>query len=140
VRRKVFRFLQDVFERHIREPSKLDATAEWFELPLQLPQPRSFIGRNAIHNCDHLCVGQNVQEAFERSGEVVVGRHNGVVRGELVVLDPPRLYGREDHGGLRKKLRAIPLDEASGRGAEGNDEVGRRFLVESVKVIDKGPV
>ena len=62
-------------------------------------------------------------------------RHNGVVLGQLVVLNPARLNGREEHRGSRKNALAITLDEVRGRRPDSNDEVGRFIGIEGVKII-----
>ena len=67
-------------------------------------------------------------------------RHDGVVMGQLVVLNPARLDGREEHRGSRKNALAISLDEVCGRSADSKDEVGRFICIEGVKIIHKWTV
>ena len=67
-------------------------------------------------------------------------RHNGVVLGQLVVLNPARLHGREEHRGSRKNALAISLDEVRGRRADSKDEVGRFLCIEGVKIIHEWAV
>ena len=62
---------------------------------------------------------------------------DGIVLGQLVVLDPACLDGGKHHGCFGKKSRAIPLHELGGRCAEGDDEVGGLVRIERLKIIDK---
>ena len=68
------------------------------------------------------------------------GRHNGVVTGQLVVLNPARLNAHKEHRGSRINALAIPLDEVRGWGADSDDEVGRFICIEGVKIIDERTV
>ena len=56
VRWKIGCVLQDVFERQLVIPFEFDPPGQWRDFPLQLPLPKSFIGRNPIHDGDRLCV------------------------------------------------------------------------------------
>ena len=67
-------------------------------------------------------------------------RHDSVVLGQLVVLDPPRLHGREEHRSSRKNSLAISLDEVRRWRADSDDEVGRLFRIEGMKIIDEWAV
>ena len=67
-------------------------------------------------------------------------RHNRIVVGQLVVLNPPRLHGREEHRSSRKNPLAISLDEIRGWRADCEDEVGRVFRIEGIKIIDEWAV
>ncbi len=67
-------------------------------------------------------------------------RHNRVVLGQLVVLHPARLHGREEHRRSWKNSLAISLDEVRGRRADSDDEVGRFSCIEGVEIIDEWAV
>ena len=67
-------------------------------------------------------------------------RHNGVVMGELVVLNPARLDGREEHRGSGENLLAITLHEVRGRRADRKDEVGGSVCIDGVEIIHERSV
>jgi hypothetical protein len=78
-----------------------------------------------------------VKEIFEGCSKVIMCRHNSIVLGKLVTPDAASLDGRKEHGLSREKTFAMLLDEARGRRAEGNNEIGSNFRVDGVKIIDK---
>jgi hypothetical protein len=65
----------------------------------------------------------------------VSNRRYGVVPGQLVILDPACLNGREEHWGPGKNAVAITLDEVRGRRSDSKDEVGRFIYIEGMKII-----
>ena len=67
-------------------------------------------------------------------------RDDSVVLGQLVIFDPARLHGREEHRSSRKNSPAISLDEVRGRRADSDDEVRRLFRIEGIKIIDEWAV
>src|SRR5204863_7424785 len=120
-RRKIRCLFRNAIERQIAEPLELDAIAKLRKLPPQFTLPELFVGTNPIHNHDCFGVGQYVKEIFEGCGKVIVCRHNSVVLGKLVALDPARLDSRKEHRLSRKETVAILLDEARGRRSESNN-------------------
>ena len=62
-------------------------------------------------------------------------RRYGVVMGQLIVLNPACLDGREEHRGSRENALAIPLDEVRGRRPDSKDEIGRFVCIKSIEII-----
>ena len=60
------------------------------------------------------------------------GRHNSVVRGQLVVIDPARLHGCEEHRGSRKNALSIALNKVRCRRANRDDKVRWPLRVEGL--------
>src|SRR5260370_19971433 len=135
VRRKICCIFQNSFERQIGEPFELDAIAKLRKLPPQFALPELFVGRNPIHNHDCFGVRQYVKEIFEGCGKVIMCRHNSVVLGKLVALDPAPLYSRKEHRLSREKTFTMLLDEARSRRPESNNEIWSNVRVDGVKII-----
>ena len=68
------------------------------------------------------------------------GRNDRVLLGQLVVFNPARLHGREEHRSSRKNSLTIALDEVRRRRADSDDEVRRFLCIKGMKIIDEWAV
>ena len=81
--------------------------------------------------------GNTCRIVSKAGGKIMSNGRDGVVLGQLVVLDPTCLHGGKHHRCLGKKARAIPLDEIRCWRADGDDEIGRVFRIKRAKIIDE---
>jgi hypothetical protein len=79
-------------------PSDLDAARERLQLPPHLFLPEPFIRRIAVYDRYHLRVRRDAQKAFEKNEKAMGDGNYRIGPGELRIVDPPRLQGREEDG------------------------------------------
>ena len=87
--------------------------------------PELFNGRSADHHCHMFGVRQYLQDILDRSQIVDSDRDNGVIGGEIGILNATLVHCREHHWGGGKELLPVPLNKAGRGRADAHDQVER---------------
>ena len=82
-------------------------------------------------------VRQYLQDILDRTQIVDSDRDNGVIGGEIGILNATLVHCREHHGGGGKELLPVPLDKAGRRRADAHNQVERSLGIEGTEILDE---